>query len=233
MVRPLMVVDRVVSRDLPIMIFMTLFLFPFLMDGSIGRLDGLVLTGALAVYLAYVFHRGKNTPPPLITEYSRLAEEAKGRKAKALVMDVGLLLAGTAGLLLGGRAIVESATYLAVELGISELTVGLTIVALGTSLPELATSVLAAVRKQTDIAVGNVIGSNIFNITGVIGLTGTVRTVEVDPGVVWREFPAVMVLSLLALLVPLFPLAKGAYLIRRWEGALLLGAYFGLFYWIL
>jgi cation:H+ antiporter len=233
LVQPLIVVDRVVKRDIPIMILLTLLLYPFIIDGVVSRSDGMILTAALALYLLYIFQRGKKVPAPLLTEYSRLADPAKAHGGKALVMDVGLLVAGAAGLLLGGRAIVESATYLAMAFGISELTIGLTVVALGTSLPELATSILAAVRKQTDIAVGNVIGSNIFNITGVVGITGTISEIDVDPGVLWVEFPAVILLSLLALLVPFFPLAKGKYRIRRWEGAILLGAYFGLFLWIL
>lgn len=233
MVQPLMVVERVVKRDIPIMILLTLLLYPFLLDGVIDRANGVALSCILALYLTYVFQRGKKTPTPLVSEYSRLAEEVKGRKGKALIVDVGLLVVGTAGLLMGGRAIVESATYLAGTWGMSQLNVGLTIVALGTSLPELATSVMAAARKHTDIAVGNVIGSNIFNITGVVGVTGAIKDIDVDPGVLWVEFPAVMILSLMAFAVPLFPLRKGKYRIRRWEGALLLATYVGLFTWIL
>jgi cation:H+ antiporter len=142
-------------------------------------------------------------------------------------------LAGTLGLLLGGRAIVESSIYLSEGLGISELNMGLTVVAIGTSLPELATSVMAAARKQTDIAVGNVIGSNIFNIAGVLGVTGIVKPIAVDPGVLWVELPAVVMLSLLVLLVSLSPMTKGEFRIRRWEGALLLGTYVALGFWIL
>jgi cation:H+ antiporter len=128
---------------------------------------------------------------------------------------------------------VESAIYLAGNLGISELGMGLTIVAVGTSLPELATSVMAAARKQTDIAVGNVIGSNIFNIAGVLGVTSVVKPLAVDPGVIWIEFPAVVMLSFLVFLIALSPFSKGKFHIRRWDGALLLGTYIGLGIWIL
>ena len=106
-------------------------------------------------------------------------------------------------------------------------------VAIGTSLPELATSIMAAAKKQTDIAVGNVIGSNIFNILAVLGVTSVVKPIAVDPGVLWVELPAVVMLSLLVLLVGLSPMSKGEYRIRRWEGALLLGAYLWLGSWIL
>ena len=106
-------------------------------------------------------------------------------------------------------------------------------VAIGTSLPELATSLIAAFRNQTDIAVGNVIGSNIFNIAGVLGVASAVKPIPVAPSVLKTEFPAVLALSLLMLLILVIPLAKGSFRIRRWEGALLLGAYLGLLIWIL
>ena len=127
----------------------------------------------------------------------------------------------------------ESAVFLSRTFGVSELGMGLTVVAIGTSLPELATSVMAAARKQTDIAVGNVIGSNIFNIAGVLGVAGMIKPVAVDPGVIWREFPAVVCLSVVAFLVCLSPFSKGGFTIRRWKGALLLGGYVALGFWIL
>jgi cation:H+ antiporter len=233
LIRPLMVVGRLVRREIPIMILLTLLMYPIMMDLEVGRLEGAVLTLSLGLYLTYVFYRGRKAPAPVISEYSQLAEAVGTRKGKAIFVDVGLLVAGTVGLLLGGRAIVESAIFLSRDLGISELGMGLTVVAIGTSLPELATSVLAAARGQTDIAVGNVIGSNIINIAGVLGLTSIVKPVAVDPGVLWVELPAVMMLSLLVLLVTLSPMTKGEFRIRRWEGALLLGTYIGLGFWIL
>ena len=233
LVRPLLVAERVVRREIPIMIFLTLLVYPLLIDLEVNRIDGAVLTLSLGLYITYVFYRGRKAPAPVISEYSQLAAEVGTRKGKAVLIDLGFLVAGTLGLLLGGRAIVESAIYLAGNLGISELGMGLTIVAVGTSLPELATSVMAAARKQTDIAVGNVIGSNIFNIAGVLGVTSVVKPLAVDPGVIWIEFPAVVMLSLLVFLIALSPFTKGRFHIRRWDGALLLGTYIGLGIWIL
>jgi cation:H+ antiporter len=233
LVGPLLVADRVVRREIPIMILLTLLLFPLVMDHQIGRMDGSVLVFLLATYLTYVFYRGRKAPAPLISGYSLLAEEGTTRKSTKVLLDLGLLIAGTVGLLMGGRAIVESAIYLSRDLGISELGMGLTVVAIGTSLPELATSIMAAARKQTDIAVGNVIGSNIFNILAVLGVTGIIKPIAVDPGVLWVELPAVVVLSFLVLLVCLFPMTRGEFRIRRWEGALLLGTYLWLGSWIL
>ena len=233
LVRPLMVAERVVRREIPIMILLTLLIYPLIMDGEVGRFDGAILTLLMGLYLTYVFHRGRKAPPPLMSGYSEFSKEERADKTKAILSALVFLLAGTGGLLLGGRAIVESAIYLSKDLGISELGMGLTVVAIGTSLPEMATSIMAAIRGQTDIAVGNVIGSNIFNITGVLGVTGFIKPIAVDPGVFWVELPAVVSLSLLVLLVTLFPMAKGEYRIRRWEGALLLGAYIWLGFSIL
>jgi cation:H+ antiporter len=233
LVRPLLVADRVVKREIPIMILLTLLLYPLIMDARIGRGDGLLLSLLLGLYLTYVFYRGRKAPPALVPVYSHLAAAAKARRRKAFLLDLGLLLAGTMGLVLGGRAIVESAIFLSRYLGLSELGMGLSVVAIGTSLPELATSVMAAARKQTDIAVGNVIGSNIFNVAGVLGVTGLIAPISVDPGVAWIEFPALVVLSMLVFLVSFSPLSKEKFDIRRWEGAVLLCSYVWLGFWIL
>jgi cation:H+ antiporter len=233
LVSPLVVVERVVRREIPIMVLLTLAFFPLLLDLRIGRGDGLLLCLLLALYLTYVFHQGKKAPAGVFSEYSKLAGGARVRARKALLGNLGLLVAGVLGLVLGGKAIVESATFLAREFGVSEMVIGLTLVALGTSLPELATSLMAAFRKQTDIAVGNVIGSNVFNIAGVMGVAGTVRPIDVDPGVLRVEYPAVLGLSVLVLVLPLVCRKEGRFQIRRLGGAVLLGTYFALGFWIL
>jgi len=233
LVRPLVVADRVARQEFPAMILLTLVLYPLIMDSRVGRVDGAVLTVLIGVYIAFVVYRGRKARVPLPPAYVKLVEPAQPEANQSLMVPVGLLVAGTLGLLLGGRAIVESAVYLSESLGMSELGVGLTIVAIGTSLPELATSVMAALRNETDMAVGNVIGSNIFNIAGVVGVTSLIEPIPVDPGVLWVEFPAVMVLSVLALLVAYAPTRGGPPVIRRWEGILLLGTYVGLGFWIL
>ena len=233
MVRPLFVMERVVLREIPIMLLLTLIFFLLILDLRVGRVDGVILCLLLATYLAYVFHQGRRAPAGLLSEYSQLASDARSRARKAVLLDIGLLVAGVLGLVLGGKAIVESASFLARAFGISEMTIGLTLVAVGTSLPELATSLMAAFRKQTDIAVGNVIGSNIFNITGVIGVAGAVRPIPVDAGVLRVEYPAVLALSGLVLLVPLICRREGRFQIRRMGGALLLGAYIAIGFWVL
>jgi cation:H+ antiporter len=227
-IRPLFVAQRVVLREMPIMILVTLLLGPLLIDNQVGRFDGGLLILLLIAYLTFVFYRGRKAPVALVSEYPRIAKATKEPEESRLWKDLGLLVGGALGLLLGGRAIVESAIFLSQSFGISEMGVGLTVVAVGTSLPELATSIIAAIRKETDIAVGNVIGSNIFNIAGVLGLTSLIKPVAVDPGVLWLEYPAVLALSFIALLVSLYPMLEGHFNIRRWEGAVLLASYIAL-----
>ncbi len=232
-VRPLVVVDRVVTREIPIMVLLTLLLFPLIADHRVDRWNGILLALLLMVYLTYVFRRGKRASARLASGYSVVAREIQQPKGRAALIDIALLVAGALGLLLGGKAIVESATYLARVFGISELIIGVTVVALGTSLPELATSVVAALRNQTDIAVGNVIGSNIFNITGVLGVASAVKPIGVASSALRREFPSLLIVSVLVLVLTLFSRMRGTSQIRRWEGVVLLAAYVGALVWIL
>jgi cation:H+ antiporter len=228
LVRPLVVLERVVRREIPIMLFLTLLLFPLILDLRVDRVDGAFLCLLLATYLTYVFHQGRKAPPGLVSPYTKLAGEARRVEKRAAVMDIGLLVVGVFGLVLGGKAIVESATYLARALGISEMTIGITVVAIGTSLPELATSLMAALRKQTDIAVGNVIGSNIFNIAAILGTAALVEPLRVSRSLLYRELPAVVIMSVLV-----FPMLRTRWSIDRWEGAILLGGYLILGAWLL
>jgi cation:H+ antiporter len=109
---------------------------------------------------------------------------------------------------------------IATSLGVSQITIGLTVVAVGTSLPELATSVVAAARNESDIAVGNIIGSNIFNVAAILGVSSLLEPVPIGASILTRELPMVLALSIL-----LFPVLRSGWRIRRWEGAILLGAY--------
>lgn len=233
LMQPLVVLERIVRREMPIMIFLTLILLPLIVDHRVDRLDGLLLCSLLTAYLAYVLHQGKKAPAGLVSQYAELAKGPREVRRRAALRDMALLVAGIIGLVLGGKAIVESATYLARAFGVSEMAIGVTVVAIGTSLPEMATSVMAALRKHTDIAVGNVIGSNIFNVGGVLGLAGIVRPIRVARGVLNVEYPAVMILSGLVLVVPVLCRRDGRFQIRRLGGSLLLTTYLVLAWWVL
>jgi cation:H+ antiporter len=227
MVRPLEVAGRVVSREIPIMIAVTLLLFPLLMDGTLDRGDGFILLIVLGLYLLFINRAVDTETEEVKGEFEVYAEEA-GANAKTIGSSMALILGGSIGLVMGGRAIVMSAEFVAQAFGVPDLIIGLTIVAIGTSLPELATALVAAMRKESDIAVGNIIGSNIFNIAAILGITSAVTPIAISSNIVRAELPAVLALSILA-----FPVTRIAHKVRRWEGAILLAAYFAAGFWLI
>lgn len=227
MVRPLRIAARVVSREVPLMLIITGLLFPFIMDLHLGRLDGAVLLLILAAYLAFLFGTAGAETPEVLGEYEQFARETVQVSRRHFARDVGLVTLGGLGLVVGGYAIVEGAVYIAEALGISELVIGVSVVAVGTSLPELATTLVAALKEEADIAVGNIVGSNIFNVAGILGITPLVRPFSVDASVLTVEFPASFLLCLI-----LLPLVWTRSTIQRTEGAVLLLAYVGLAFWV-
>jgi cation:H+ antiporter len=225
-VRPLRVSARVVTREVPVMILITALLLPLIWDQRIGRLEGLALVAMLVAYLAYVLRTAKED-----TEAPGEDGESGGTvtlSPRGFARDGAFVVLGIAGLVLGAFAIRESAVALAEAMGISELVIGVTLVSIGTSLPELATCAVAAWRRQADIAVGNILGSNVFNIAGVLGVTSVIAPLEISPDVVRFEFPAVMIISLL-----MVPTVRTRSVIRRREGFVLLSFYLALGAWIL
>lgn len=227
-VRPLEVAARVVWREVPLMLLVTAAVYPLAADHRLGRGDGALLLLALAAYLIFVFQSVEDEAPEIVGEYREFLKESSASATRVSLLDVGLVMAGCGCLVLGGYAIVEAATGVAVYLGVSQVVIGLTVVAVGTSLPELATSVVAAMHNEADIAVGNVIGSNIFNIAGILGTASVLEPLRIADTVLVREIPSVLVMSAL-----LFPMLRTGWRIQRWEGAVLLGGYLGLGIWLL
>jgi cation:H+ antiporter len=227
LVKPLTVSARVVTREVPVMLLLTAVLLPVIWDLQISRFEGFFLLTLLAAYLAFVLQAVKGEGEEVLAEFQQFAEETTEPDAKGFTWDFMLVVAGVIGLVLGGVAIVESATQIATLLGISPLLIGVTVVAVGTSLPELATSIVAAFRNEADIAVGNVIGSNVFNLAAILGTTAALKPLEVNPKVLEVHFPAVMILS-----VMLVPLVRANLVIRRREGVILLATYATLGGWI-
>ncbi|MEI4486334.1 calcium/sodium antiporter [Frigidibacter sp. MR17.14] len=179
-------------RDLAVMLGSTLALWLAITGGTLGRIEAAALLAALAVYLWVALR----SPDPEAAE-----EAAEDAPAPTLGRSLLVTLAGFAVLLVSARLLVTSATTIARDLGFSEAVIGLTVVAVGTSLPELATSVVAALRRQGDIAIGNVLGSNIFNILCILGITGLIAPMPVDPRFVSLDMPiaAGVALAVLAL----------------------------------
>jgi cation:H+ antiporter len=227
LINPLEVAGRVVVREIPIMLFVTLLLFPLAWDGTLDRADGAILSILLVLYLLFINKAAGTEVPEVRDDFAELAHEAARPDRRRWLVDMALITAGISGLVLGGTAIVQAAEYLARAAGIPDMVVGLTVVALGTSLPELATSVVAALRREADIAVGNIIGSNIFNIGAILGITSLVQPIRVADGVLGKELLAVLLLSL-----AVWPISGMAHRIRRLEGGLLLAAYMGLGLWL-
>ena len=226
--RPLNVSGRIVTREVPVMLIITALLLPVIWDLRIGRLEGIALLGVLGGYLWFIFRTAKAEDEAVLGEYEQFAKEAVGLTPWAAVRDLALITMGIMGLVMGAFAIRESALALAEAMGISELMIGLTLVSIGTSLPELATCLVAAFRDEADIAVGNVIGSNVFNIAAILGITATITPLHVNPEVLSLEFPAVVIMSVL-----LIPIVRANLTIRRAEGIVLLGSYLALGAWIL
>lgn len=229
-VRPLTVRPRVVRREIPWMLAVTALVFPLMWNLNMGRLEGAALASVLGLYLYFLMVKGKSDRADLLGAAGVKLEEIKGPRilgARALMAPVGLVLLGSVGLLAGGRGIVFGAVEMAEILGISQMVIGLSVVAVGTSLPELATTLVAAYRDEADLAVGNIVGSNIFNLTFVLGGTALVSPLAIPAHVLHTEYLAMAALSLL-----LLPVLASRLRVGRAEGLLLLLSYTAVWSWI-
>lgn len=197
-----------VWRDLGIMVLATAGLWIMLLDGVISRLDGIILLVGLAIFMVMAFVLGKEEP------------DLDAEPPSSMLIAVAQTVGGLVVLVVGARLLVDSATLIAQSFGVSEAVIALTVVAVGTSLPELATSVIAAFRKQTEIAVGNVIGSNIFNIFSILGITALITPIPADPRFANADMPWVAGTAALLVLFAVF--LKG---IPRLAGVALLAIY--------
>ncbi len=221
LIAPLQVHSGTLQREMPILLFTTVAALALVWDGSLDRADGIALLVGLLVMLAWVVYLGLSTrrgTDPMAAEYA-----AEIPTDLSTLEALFWLLAGILVLLLSSRLLVWGAVDIAIYLGISDLVIGLTIVALGTSLPELAASIASALKNEHDIAIGNVIGSNMFNLLAVLGIPGVIRPGAVDPAVVTRDFPV-----MIGLTVGLMVMAHGfraAGHINRLEGAILVIIY--------
>lgn len=217
---PLGASHRLVRLDVPIMIAVSVLVLILSLDGNFGLSDGLIMAGCLIAYIWFSIYQSRGEESGV----SENAGESGAVQNKKIgrIKNVGLVIVGLALLVLGSRWLVDSAVSIARYLGISELVVGLTIIAAGTSMPEVVTSVVAALRGERDIAVGNVVGSNILNIMGVLGFSGIVAPagIEVSTAVIGFDIPVMIVVAFACL-----PIFFTGGMISRQEGALLLGYY--------
>lgn len=219
---PLAVSQRLVWLDVPLMIGVSLLTLVLALDGKVSRWDGLLLVVGIVAYTVLVLRLGRRERPEVRDEYAREFGDGRARGPRRVATQITLIIAGLALLVLGARSLVENAVILARAFGVSDLIIGLTLVAAGTSLPEVATSIVASIRGERDIAVGNVVGSSIFNILSVLGLAALVAPegLRVSPALVRFDIPL-----MIAVAVACLPIFFTGHLIARWEGALFLSYY--------
>ncbi|MDX5357768.1 MAG: calcium/sodium antiporter [Rhodobacterales bacterium] len=206
---PIRVNGAALRTDIGFMLGATLALVPLFWLGEVGRIAGALLFAGLLVYLVTSYRNSQGT------------EEAEAMESASPLWKSLLWLAfGFAALLAGARFLVDGSVNIARSFGVSEAFIGLTVVAIGTSLPELATSLAAALKRHSDIAVGNIVGSNIFNVLGILGITAMIAPIPVDPRFLTFDLPA-----LLAATLALAALLLWRPVIGRGVGALLLASY--------
>lgn len=211
LIRPIQVQSQVVKRDIPLMILASMLFWGLLLDGELSLIDGVILLSLLVGYLTFSYISSKN---------SSEEEEIEAGPNNPLLSGL-FIIVGISMLVGGGILFVNGAVDLAKTFGVSEVIIGLTIVAIGTSMPELVTSVLAALKGQSDIAIGNVVGSNLFNILGILGVTAIVHPVSA------LGFQSFDFIVMLALAVIILPFAWTGLRIGRREGSVLLLSYLG------
>ncbi len=220
MLTPLVVAQQLVRVDVPLMILVSVAAWIFALDGVVERVEGLVFVIGIVVYAVLAVRTSKRETKAIQGEYDEAF--ASDQPGESLAISTVRVVGGLAGLMLGAGWLIRGATAVALSLGISELVIGLTIVAGGTSLPEVATSVVASLKGERDIAVGNIVGSNLFNLLAVLGVSSVVAESGMAiPATVLRfDIPVMVITAVLCL-----PIFFSGYVITRWEGAVLLTFY--------
>jgi cation:H+ antiporter len=235
---PLSVNSRMLRREFPMLFAVTLLAGALMLDGELGAMDGSILLTSTVLLVVWMIWMSKRAPAtvanaqvadplrdPLTTEFASEIPKDLSTGWAVFWAALGLVI-----LVLSSKLLVWGAVNIAHDLGVSDLVIGLTIIAVGTSLPELAASVISALKGEDDMAVGNVIGSNMFNLLAVLGLPGLIAPSVLEPAVLQRDFPVV-----LALTIALFLMAygfKGPGRINRLEGGLLLASFVAYMGWL-
>ena len=229
LVIPLPVHGNAVRLEWPFMFLASFLAFLLARDGVVDRVEGAFFVVSLGVFVAYTVRVARRDVAG--DEASQLARSVESHSVspgmRQVAVAVGAVLGGMLLLVVGGRLLVDGAVQVARIAGMTERVIGLTVVAVGTSSPELAASLIAAYRKQTDVAVANIIGSNIFNVLGILGVTAVIRDVPVAEALLSTDMLWMLGTSLL-----LFPLMRSHHVINRYEGGALALVY-ALYVWVL
>jgi cation:H+ antiporter len=223
--QPLVVAAQLVRLDVPLLIGASLVVWGMSFDGVISRFDGAVLFAGIVVYTVFAIRQSRRETAAVQAEYQEaphVPARRPERGAKFWLLQLTLILTGLAVLVVGARWVVDASVEIARALGVSELIIGLTIIAAGTSLPEVATSVVATVRGQRDIAIGNAVGSNLYNLGSILGLSALLAPdgLAVSPAVARFDLPVMT-----AVAVACLPVFFTGHTIARWEGGLFVGYY--------
>lgn len=220
-IAPLIVAKNLIRRDVPIMIGISIVVYLFALNKIFSFTEGIILFTVLIIYVWFLIYQSRRANSESKVDVSTKIEIEKSSKY-GLIKNIGFIILGLGLLILGSNWLVDSSIVFAKYFGVSELVIGLTIVAIGTSLPEVVTSIVATIRGERDIAVGNVIGSNIFNILGVLGLAGifSPNGIEIAPSVINIDLPFMIAVALIC-----FPIFISGGIISRLEGLLLFTIY--------
>lgn len=212
-VYPISIYKSVLKTDYLATLLSAILFYLLAYNGLISRIEGLILFVLLIALNIYFFKKLRIAEEDINEDVIKL-------KVQSLFKSVGLLLIGIAGLYFGSDMLVDSAVEISKMFGVSERIIGVTVIAIGTSLPELVTSIIAALKKETDIAIGNILGSNIMNILAIIGITSLISPINVSEVFIKQDF-----LWMLGLTALLFPILRSRLIISRLEGALLIAVY--------
>lgn len=223
LVTPVATTSQIVRMDIPIMIAVTAFATFLLSNGTLTRTEGTLLATLLLAYVIFSIRLARRQPSDALgAEFGEAVKVSK----RGLAVDLLMVAGGLVLLVFGARFLVDGAVIIARAFGWSEALIGLTVIAIGTSLPELATSLVAAVKKEADIALGNIVGSNIFNLLGILGITAMVTPLA-ESGISLIDYAVMAVFALV-----LWPMAYHQKRITRLEGAILLAGYAAYVSWL-
>lgn len=220
MARPLKVGMRLMSREAPLMVFVSIGVAAMMLDGGLGRFDAALLLVGFVAFLVFVLRAAGSESEEVAAEYVQYETTERGPPRGGTGRDILLVFVGLAGLVVGAQFLVMSAVFFARLMGVGEVVIGLTVVAIGTSLPELATCVVAALRQESDIALGNAVGSNLFNLLSILGVSAMIRPIPVSAELLEFEVPAMILFAIL-----LVPLAWRGRVLGRISGGVLVAGY--------
>lgn len=217
---PIKVHAQLIRREIPFMIAVSVFTFLLAYNGNVERLEGIILFAGVLIFTGgsyWLATREKKEIQDEAEEFAEVEDLIDGKFNR--LVEFGRVVVGIIVLMVAARLTIDGATNIAEAVGISEVVIGLTLVAAGTSLPELATSLVAAFRKENDISVGNIVGSNIFNLLSILGLTAIVKPIGVADVIIWYDFPIMIAIAVL-----LFPFVLSRSMGKR-EAAIFLAIY--------